>query len=123
MAREPRAHAAPAVEQVLALGPALAPARGDDELRLAPGLDEGVVELESLPERRAEVVLAVDDQRRRLALGRVVDRGAARVLALRVVRIGLEEEPVEMADVRGRVEADPVSDDRERDRGGEAVGL
>ena len=91
--------------------------------RLAARLDERVVELERLWQRRAEVVLAVQDQGRRAAVAGVVDGPAPRVLARRVVRFGLQEEPVELADVRRRVEADPVGHDREWHRGGEAVGL
>src|SRR4029077_18306985 len=90
--REPVAEAVPRVDLVLALRPAVALARVDHELRLAPRLDQGVVELERLRQRGAEVVLAVEDQRRRPALVGVVDRRAPRVLALRVVRLGLEEE-------------------------------
>src|SRR5436305_1741072 len=121
--REPVARAVPGVELVLALRPAVPLARVDDELRLAARLDERVVELERLGQRRAEVVLAVQDQRRRAAVAGVVDGRASRVLAGRVVRFGLQEEPVELADVRRRVEADPVGHDREWHRGGEAVGL
>ena len=61
---------------MLALGPAVPLARVDDELDLAARLDERVVELGRLRERRAEVVLAVEDQRRRLAPFRVEDRRA-----------------------------------------------
>src|SRR5215210_1712115 len=121
--REPVAHAVPRVDLVLALGPAVAFARVDDELRLAARLDEGVVELERLRERRAEVVLAVEDQRRGLALRRVVERRAFRVLAARIERVGLQVEPAELPDVGREVEADPIGDDRKRHRGREAVGL
>src|SRR4051794_22381048 len=114
MPREPVADAVPGVELVLALGPAVALARIDDELGLAAAFDERVVELERLAEWGAEVVLAVEDQRRRLALVRVVDRRAIRVLAGGVPGLGLQVEPVELADVRRRVEADPVRHDRER---------
>src|SRR5205823_231194 len=57
VAREPVAHAVPGVELVLALRPAVPLARVDHELRLAARLDERVVELERLWQRRAEVVL------------------------------------------------------------------
>ena len=65
---EPGLDAVPRVDLVLALRPAVALARVHDELDLAAGLDERVVELRRLRQRRAEVVLAVEDQRRRLAL-------------------------------------------------------
>src|SRR6185437_4329788 len=111
--RKPVANAVPRVELVLAFRPAVALAWVDDELRLATALDERVVELECLAERRAEIVLAVKDQRRRLALVRVVDRRAVRVFAVRIPGLRLQIEPVELADVRGRVEADPVGHDSE----------
>src|SRR5262249_60407332 len=98
--REPVAHAVPRVDLMLSLGPAVALARIDDQLRLASRLDERVVELERLRERGAEVVLPVEDQGRRAAFGRVVDGRAARVLAVRLVRVGLQEQLVELPDAR-----------------------
>ena len=65
----------------------------------------------------------MEDQRRRLALVRVEDRRPLRVRTVRVGRVALQEERVELADVRRVVEARPVGDDRERDRRREAVGL
>src|SRR5262249_60046956 len=91
---EPGGDALPGVDLVLSLVPAVALARVEDELGLAAGLDERVVELDRLGDRRAEVVLAVEDQRRRRAPVRVVDRRAACVLALPGVRVGVEGEPV-----------------------------
>src|SRR5512132_3636548 len=90
--REPVAHAVPAVGLVAALGPTVTLAREDDELGLAAGLDERVVELDRLCERRAEILFAVEDQRRRLAVPRVVDGRAPCVLAVQVGRVGLEVE-------------------------------
>src|SRR3954447_378364 len=113
MPREPVSNAVPGVDLVLALRPAVALAWIDNELCLAAAFDERVVELERLAERGAEIVFAVEDERRRLALVSVVDRRAVRVLALGVPGLGLQVEPVEMADVGRRVEADPVRHDRE----------
>ena len=72
--REPVADAVPRVDLMLALGPAVALARIHDEFGLAARLYERVVELRRLRQRRAEVVLAVKDERRRLALLGMEDR-------------------------------------------------
>src|SRR5258708_22826061 len=108
---------------MLALRPAVALAWIDHELDLAAGFDERVVELRRLRQRRAQVLLPVDDQRRGLHVARMEDGRPLRVRAVRIVRLALEKESVELADVRRVVEARPVGDDRVWNRGREAVRL
>jgi len=108
---------------MLALDVAVPLARIQDELRLAPGLDERLVHLLGLADGHAQVLLPVHHQRRRLRVLRLDDGRARVVLAADLVGIGVEEQLVETPDVRGQVEAAPVGHRGERDRGAEAIRL
>src|SRR5436190_14346149 len=123
MAREPGSHSLPRVQDVVALHPAVAFSWVDDQLRLHSRFDERLVELLRLADRGAQVVFAVEDQRRRLAVLRLDDRRARIVFAAFLERIRIEEELVEPADVRREVETPPVGDAGERNGRGEAVAL
>lgn len=123
MALQPCERARERVAQVVALPPAVAAARVDDQLGLAACGDERLVQLTRLAGRRAAVVGAVEDQRRRARAAGSGDRRARDVRCGRVGRVARQEQLVEGRDLARVVEAEPVGDARERDRGGETVAL